>query len=200
MQVKLNGGVTTREEFNIMDFPEYRGWSNEATWFIFTNFIRDRESHILLKEQAQEGTQQVQAFVEKLVQSWYEGTASETDVRAVRHLGRAVILSAVRRVRWAYIYDVLRGETVPDPPNELTRIAYEVLSTQNWQEVIEGASYDMMAIDLLSRWFETHCRTWAGISDSRKSRGHIAKFTIAALDIYMESANWDEVVEVLRAE
>jgi hypothetical protein len=115
----------------------------------------------------------------------------------LRSLGQEFIQSAIRYVSWSYIYDALRGEPVPEPPNELTGIAYELLSTQNWQEIVEGAMHARTADAWLSRWFEKHCLTWATIPDGRKSHGLISKFTLAVMDIYMKAVNWDEVTEVL---
>ena len=183
-----------------MNFPEYNGWSNEATWSIYTNFTRYKETCVPMKQRAQEDTKEVRSFVEMLVHSWYEGPVSDGHSEALQCLGQAFMLSAIRYVRWSYIYDVLRGAPVPEPPNELTRIAYELLSTQNWQEIVEGSKNDITADNMLSDWFEKHCLTWAGIPDGRKRRGLISKFTLVAMDIYMKAVNWDEVTEVLRGE
>ena len=180
-----------------MNFPESNGWSNEATWTIFSNLTRYKETSVPMKQRALESTQQVRSFVEMLVHSWYEGAASGLHSAILRSLGEEFIQSAIRYVSWSYIYDALRGEPVPEPPNELTGIAYELLSTQNWQEIVEGASHARTADAWLSRWFEKHCLTWAAIPDGRKSRGLISKFTLAVMDIYMKAVNWDEVTEVL---
>ena len=183
-----------------MNFREYNGWSNEATWSIFTNFTRYKETRVPMKQRAQEGTKQVRSFVEMLVHSWYEGTISSRHSEALQCLGQEFIQSAIRHISWSYIYDALRGEPVPKPPNELTRIAYELLSTQNWQEIVEGAKYDIAADTMLSDWFEKHSLTWVGIPDDRKRGGLVSKFTFAVMDIYMEAVNWDEVTEVLKSE
>jgi len=182
-----------------MNFREYNGWSNEATWSIFTNFTRYKETRVPMKQRAQEGTKQVRSFVEMLVHSWYEGTISSRYSEALQHLGQEFIRSAIRYISWSYIYDALRGEPVPEPPNELTGIAYELLSTQNWQEIVEGAKCDIAADTMLSDWFEKHSLTWVGIPDGRKRRGLVSKFTFAVMDIYMKAVNWDEVTEGLRS-
>lgn len=182
-----------------MIFPEYNGWSNEATWSVFTNFTRHKETRVPMKQQAQEGTKQVRSSIEMLVHTWYEGTVSGRHSEALQCLGQGFIQSAIRYVNWSYIYDLLRGEPLPEPPNELTGIAYELLSTQNWQEIVEGAMYDTTADTRLSDWFEKHCLIWVSIPDGRKRNGLISKFTLAVMDIYMKAVNWDEVTEVLRA-
>ncbi len=181
-----------------MNFPEYNGWSNEATGSIFTNFTKYKETHVPIKQRAQEGTKQVRTFVEMLVHSWYAGTVSGRHSEVLQCLSQEFMQSAIRYISWSYIYDILRGEPVPEPPNELTRIAYELLSTQNWQDIEEGAKYDITADDMLSDWFEKHCLIWAGIPDGRKRRGLVSKFTLTVMDIYMNAVNWDEVTEVLR--
>ncbi len=180
-----------------MILPEHNDWSNEATWSIFTNFTRYKETRISIKERAEEGTEHVQCLVEKMVRSWFEGVVSDEDSQALQHVGKELIQLAIRRVWWAYVYDALRGETVPEPPNVLTRIAYELLSTQDWQEMVEGARNDSAAVDIISDRFEKHCLTWAGIPDDRKRRGLISKFTFAVMDVYIKSVNWDEVTSVL---
>lgn len=186
-----------------MEFPEHNGWSNEATWSIFANFTRDKETRVSIMNRAQqESSKQVRSFVEMLVHSWFEGAISYrySDNEAVQCIGHEFILSAMRYVRWAYIYDALRGEPVPEPPNELTGIAYELLSTQNWQEIVEGATYDdIAAVDTLADWFQKHCLTWANIPDGRKTRGLVSKFTLAVMDIYINAVNWDEITEALRS-
>jgi hypothetical protein len=112
-------------------------------------------------------------------------------------MGQEFMQSAMRYVSWSYIYDALRGEPVPEPPNELTGIAYELLSMQNWQEIVAGITSAKAADTRLSAWFEKHCLTWVAIPDGRKLHGLISKFTLAVMDIYMNAANWDEVTEVL---
>ncbi len=183
-----------------MNFPEYNGWSNEATWSIFTNFTRYKETRVPMKQRAQEGSIRVRTFAETLVLSWYEGAVGGRYCKAMQRLGQEFIQSAIRRVSWSYIYDGLRGEAVPEPPNELTRIAYELLSMQNWQEIVAGARQEITADTMLSEWFEKRCLVWAAISDGRKRHGLVAKFTLAVMDTYMAAVNWGEVTEVLRAE
>lgn len=180
-----------------MNFPESNGWSNEATWSIFSNFTRYKETCVPMKQRALEGTKQVRSFVEMLVHSWYEGAVSDLQSEILRCLGQEFMQSAIRYVSWSYIYDALRGQPVPEPPNELTGIALELLSTQNWREIVEDAKLAKIADVRLSNWFEKHCLTWTAIRDARKNRGLISKFTLAVMDIYMKAVNWDEVTEVL---
>lgn len=180
-----------------MNFPESNGWSNEATWTIFSNFTRFEETSMPMKLRAQEGARQVHYFVERLVHSWYEGTVSGLYCEVLRCMGQEFMESAMHYVSWSYIYDALRGEPVPEPPNELTAIAHELLTIQNWQEIVAGATSAKAADTMLSAWFEKHCLTWVAIPDGRKLHGLISKFTLAVMDIYMNAANWDEVTEVL---
>jgi hypothetical protein len=133
-----------------------------------------------------------------MVRAWFEGGISDEDSQALHHIGKELIQLAIRRVWWAYVYDALRGRNVPDAPNELTRIAYELLSTQDWQEMVEDASSDSAAVDILSDRFEKQCLTWASIPDDRKRRGLISKFTFAVMNVYIKSVNWDEVTTVLK--
>jgi hypothetical protein len=181
-----------------MILPQHNEWSNEATWSIFTNFTRYKETRISIKQRAEEGTEQVQSLVEQMVRSWFEGVVSDEDNQALQHIGKELIQLAIRRVWWAYVYDALRGKTVPEPPNEFTRIAYELLSTQDWEEIVEGSKNDSTAVDALAERFERHCLTWANIPDDRKRRGLISKFTFAVMDVFIQSVNWDEVTEVLK--
>src|SRR5258708_31917383 len=110
-----------------MNFREYNGWSNEATWSIFTNFTRYKETRVPMKQRAQEGTKQARSFVEMLVHSWYEGTISRRHSAALQHLGQESIRTAIRYISWSYIYAALRVELLPQPPTELTGIAHELL-------------------------------------------------------------------------
>src|SRR5260221_13165348 len=104
-----------------MNFPEYDGWSNEATWSIFTNFTRYKETRVPIKRRAQLGTKQVRSFVEMLVHSWHEGTVSGRHSEALQCLGQEFIQSAIRYISWHNIYDFWRGDPVPEPPSEQTR-------------------------------------------------------------------------------
>lgn len=181
-----------------MILPEHNGWSNEATWSVFTNFTRYKETRVSIKQRAEEGTQQVRCLVEKMVRAWFEGSISDQDSLALQHIGRELIQLAIRRVWWAYVYDALRDQLAPEPPNDLTRIAYELLSTQDWQEMVEGARSDAVAVDILAERFEKYCLTWANISDDRKLSGLVSVFTLAVMDLYIKAVNWDEVTDVLR--
>jgi hypothetical protein len=183
-----------------VNFPKHNGWSNEATWSIFTNFNRFEETRVQLRQRAQEGEKQVRLFVELLLHSWYEGVVSDAQCEALQGLCQACIQSGMRYISWSYIFDALRGEAVPRPPNELTRRAYEVLSTQNWREIVEGARHERTADTMLSNWFEKHCLIWSSIADGRKLRGPVSKFTVAVMDIYLHAANWAEVTAALRGE
>lgn len=183
-----------------MSFPEYNGWSNKATCSVFTIFTSSEETRVPLERQAQKGTEQVQSFVEVVVHSWREGSVSYGHSEAPHRLGREFIQFAIRSVGWCYIYYALRGERVPEPANELTRIVYELLSTQDWQDIVGNARDEIAAADMLSNWFERLSITWAGIPDDRKLHGPISKFTLVAIDIYMKAVNWHEITEALRGE
>jgi hypothetical protein len=71
------------------------------------------------------------------------------------------LMNGVRRVDWTAVYDTLREERAElGNADEVTTLAYTLLSQTDWESIVEEAEYLADGDSLLRDWLQDQCITW----------------------------------------
>jgi hypothetical protein len=183
-----------------MDFEEYNGWPNFPSWETFSAMSSYYETYQELRDIANRSAtpNEVKRFVTGAVEAW-KANRPDPHQEATHILIQDLIMSGVRRVNWTAVYDALRGErTHLDDVDEITALAYTLLSQTAWESIVEGAKYLTDADTLLQDWLQDQCITWIESPDARRHRGPVAQFANTVLDIYFSVVIWEHVARAFR--
>jgi len=192
-------GRANKTRLKPVEFQEYNGWSNFPSWSAYTVMTSDFETYQALQRIADQGTPlAVKDFVIKTVQSWKEDKFTPHK-EAARMLAQDFLMNGIRKVEWTPVYDTLRGKRRKvGEANELTTLAYDLLSKTDWKPIVAEAAYFFQADDLLRGWVEDQCLTWLASPDARAHSGSVGKFATTVLDMYFQAVQWEEVTDALR--
>ena len=183
-----------------MEFEEYNGWPNFPTWDTFSAMTSYYETYQQLRDIADRSTtpNDVKRFVIGVVEAW-KASQGNPHQEATRILVQDFLMSGVRHVDWTAVLDTLRGtRTDLSGVNEITTLAYTLLSHADWASIIEGAESLTDADTLLQDWLQDQCITWIESPDARRHRGPVAQFANTVLDIYFSVVAWENVTEALK--
>ncbi len=184
-----------------MEFSEYNGWVNRPTWDVFTVMTSYYETYDMLQRMASQptgGRGAVRRAVLGSVEHWKIGKPTP-HAEAARILVQDFLQHGIRMVEWTPVYDTLRGERKElGEADELTSLAYDLLSQTEWQSIVADAKYLTEADDMLRSWLEDQCFTWIESLDARKHTGSVSKFANTVLDIYFQAVMWEDVHEALK--
>lgn len=184
-----------------MQFEEYNGWPNFPTWDVFTAMTSYYETYQELGRIADRSTtpNEIKRFVIGVVEAWKADQPTSHE-EATHILVQDFLMNGVRRVDWTAVYDTLRGERAElGDADEVTTLAYTLLSQTNWESITEEAEYLTDADNLLRDWLQDQCITWVESSDARQHRGYVAQFANTVLDIYFSVVAWENVTRALRS-
>lgn len=183
-----------------MEFEEYNGWPNFPTWDTFSAMSSYYETYQELRNIADRSTTPngVKRFIIGAVEAWKASRYNQHQ-EATRILVQDFIMSGVRRVNWTVVYDALRGErTHLDDVDEITTLAYTLLSQTEWKSLVEEAESLTDADTLLQDWLQDQCITWIESPDARRHRGPAAQFANTVLDIYFSVVDWEKLTRAFR--
>ncbi len=184
-----------------MEFEEYNGWLNFPTWDVFTAMTSYYETQRALEYIADHAStpNEVKRFVTGAVEAWKADRTTPHE-EAAHIVVQDFLMSAVRRVNWTAVYDTLRGERAElGDVDEITTLAYTLLSQTDWESIVEEAEYLTDADNLLRDWLQDQCITWVESPDARRHRGYVAQFANTVLDIYFSVVAWENVTRALRS-
>src|ERR1700674_2329620 len=142
-----------------MEFEEYNGWPNFPTQGVFAVMTNYYETYQKLKRIADRSTtpNEIKRFVIGAVES---GKANRpTPHKEATHiLVQDFLMNGVRRVDWTSVYDTLRGDRAElGDADEVTTLAYTLLSQTDWESIVEEAEYLVDADTLLRDWLQDQC-------------------------------------------
>ena len=183
-----------------MEFEEYNGWPNFPTWDVFTAMTSYYETYQELERIADRYAtpNEIKRFVVGAFGDWKAGRPSPHE-EAIHVLVQDCLMNGVRRVDWTAVYDTLRGErAVLGVADELTVLAYTLLSQTDWESIVEEAEYLSEADSLLRDWLQDQCITWVESPDARRHHGPVAQFANTVLDLYFSVVVWENVLSALR--
>ena len=110
-------------------------------------------------------------------------------------------MNGIRKVEWTPVYNTLRGKRKKiGEANELTTLAYDLLSNTDWKPIVAEAEYLYQADDKLRGWLEDQCLTWLESPDARAHTGSVGRFANTVLDIYFQAVQWEKVTDKLKGE
>jgi len=132
------------------------------------------------------------------VEHWKTGKPT-AHAEAARVLVQGFMMNGVRRVEWTPVVDTLKGEReLVGEVNELTGLAYELLSQTDWKTTMQGEK-DLTDADMKMRdWLEAQCFTWVDSLEAREHAGSVGTFANTVLDIYLQAVDWQRVTNGLR--
>ena len=184
-----------------MEFEEYNGWPNFPTWDVFTAMTSYYETQQELEYIADQASSpnEVKRFVIGVIEAWKADQPTPHE-EAARIVVQDFLMSGVRRVNWTAVYDTLRGERAElGDADEVTTLAYTLLSQTDWESITEEAEYLTDADNLLRDWLQDQCITWVESPDARRHRGPVAQFANTVLDLYFSVVAWEHVTRGLRS-
>jgi hypothetical protein len=184
-----------------MEFEEYNGWPNFPTWEVFSAMSSYYETYQELGRIADRSTtpNEIKRFVVGAVEAW-KANRPTPHKEATHILVQDFLSNGVRRVDWTAVYDTLRGERAGlGDADEVTALAYTLLSQTDWESIVEEAEYLIDADSLLRDWLQDQCITWVESPDARRHRGHVAQFANTVLDIYFSVVAWGNVTRALKS-
>src|SRR5579859_211614 len=184
-----------------MEFEEYNGWPNFPSWDVFSAMTSYYETYQELRRIADRSTtpNEVKHFVIGTVEAW-KANRPNPHKEATRILVQDFLMSGVRHVDWTAVFNTLRGErTNLADVDEITSLAYTLLSQTDWESIVEEAEYLTDADSLLQDWLQDHCITWIESPDARRHKGPVAQFANTILDIYFSVVAWENVTRALRS-
>lgn len=185
-----------------VEFQPYQGTTqNFPTWSVFTTMTSYFETYDMLRRLASPnpgGMGNVRRAVLGTVDHWKTGKPTPHK-EAARVLVQGFLMNGVRKVEWTPVVDTLRGEreTVGEV-NELTGLAFELLSQTDWKTTIQGAEDVTDADTKMRDWLEAQCFTWVDSLEARKHTGSAGTFANTVLDIYLQAVDWQRVTNGLR--
>jgi len=191
-----------QNRYKPVEFQPYQGTTqNFPTWSVFTTMTSYFDTYDMLRRLASHnpgGMGNVRRAVVGTVDHWKTGKPT-AHAEAAKVLVQGFLMNGVRKVEWTPVVDTLRGEreTVGEI-NELTGLAYELLSQTDWKTTIQGAK-DFTDADIQMRdWLEAQCFTWVDSLEARQHKGSVGKFANTVLDIYLQAVDWQRVTNGLR--
>ena len=191
-----------QNRYKPVEFQPYQGTTqNFPTWSVFTTMTSYFETYDMLRRLASHnpgGMGNVRRAVVGTVDHWKTGKPTP-HAEAARVLVQGFMLNGVRRVEWTPVVDTLRGEReAVGKVNELTGLAYELLSQTDWKTTIQGEK-DLTDADIQMRdWLEAQCFTWVDSLEARQHTGSVGTFANTVLDIYLHAVDWQRVTNGLR--
>lgn len=183
-----------------MEFEEYNGWPNFPTWDTFSAMSSYYETYQELRRIADRSTtpNEVKRFIIGAVEAW-KANRLTAHQEATCILVQDFIMSGLRQVNWTAVNDALRGErTHLDDADEVTTLAYTLLSQTEWESIVKGAEFLTDADTLLQNWLQDQCITWIESPDARWHRGPVAQFANTVLDIYFSVVVWENLARAFR--
>lgn len=183
-----------------MEFEEYNGWPNFPTWETFSAMSSYYETYQELRRVADRSKtpNDVKRFVIEAVEAW-KANRYNPHQEATHILVQDFMMSGIRHVDWTAVFDALRGERADlSHVDEITALAYTLLSQTAWESIIEEAEYLIDADTLLQDWLQDQCITWIESPDARRHRGPVAQFANTVLDIYFSVVDWEKLTRAFR--
>ena len=195
-------GQNPQGQYKPVEFQPYQGTTqNFPTWSVFTTMTSYFDTYDMLRRLASHnpgGMGNVRRAVVGTVEHWKTGKPT-AHAEAAKVLVQGFMMNGVRRVEWTPVVDTLRGEReLVGEVNELTGLAYELLSQTDWKTTMQGEK-DLTDADMKMRdWLEAQCFTWVDSLEARQHTGSVGKFANTVLDIYLQAVDWQRVTNGLR--
>src|ERR1700730_6971927 len=126
-----------------MEIEEDNGCPNFPTWDVFTAMTSYYETYQELMHIEDRSTtpNEIKRFVIGAVEAW-KANRPTPHKEATHILVQDFITSGLRQVDWTAVYDTLRGErTELGDADEVTALAYTLLSQTDWESIVEEAEY-----------------------------------------------------------
>src|SRR6266480_2893810 len=138
-------GQPPQQPYKPIEFQPYQGKHNFPTWSVYTTMTSYSETYDVLRRLAAPnpgGMGNVRRAVIGTVNSYLQGGKPSIHDEPAKVLVQGFLMNAVRRVEWTPVYDTLRGERKElGEVDELTTLAYDLLSQADWRSIVKDAEY-----------------------------------------------------------
>ncbi|MGZ6356497.1 MAG: hypothetical protein ACXWOX_18135 [Ktedonobacteraceae bacterium] len=190
------------QRYKPVEFEPYQGTTqNYPTWSVFTTMTSYFETYDMLRRLAAHnpgGMGNVRRAVLGTVEHWKTGKPT-AHAEATKVLVQGFMMNGVRKVEWTPVVNTLsREQKELGEVNELTGLAYELLSQTDWKTIVNDANDLTDADTNLRDWLEAQCHTWVDSPEARQYTGSVGRFANTVLTIYFHHVDWQRVTNGLR--
>jgi hypothetical protein len=181
-----------------VEFAEYQGYKNFATWSVIY-WIRQQGRETQLQYQRLARTFSHRTFQKDMIsafESFLKGWCPPDSMEA--SMVRDLLSCGMRAIEWDLVYDLLRGMEIKWVPNLLTVAAIKMISQASWQDVVDNVEFDIEANSRLRDWTRGQIEIWINNVTARQNNAPLSIFAVKIYEVVLLSIDWEEIVKDLR--
>jgi hypothetical protein len=170
-----------------IEFPEYNGWSNYATWAAYTHITDNNLQEVFVKQGVQEWlTLKLKGFFSIIYKDHFREL-----------LMQDLLTLAIQFVEWPLVMLALEGKILYKELSNLDEATIAYLEVGLWQNIIAGR--EQREDEALKIWVRDSIITWVESADARShATSPLSLLVKKYFAIVIESVDWEQLTNKLK--